>query len=199
MTARPFRAVQFPLESRRLTYRPPGPADVEQIVSAISDRRIARATLNIPFPYRRSDALEFVTRSRQARAAGESLGLLIMESPDGPVVGGIALFAFDWKRSTAAIGYWITPSAWGRGFATEAVRRLARVAFQDLKLHRLEAGTFEFNEASGRVLLKAGFTREGLARGDVRKGGRWWNSVTYGLLRTDARGPGLSSKSRRRE
>jgi ribosomal-protein-alanine N-acetyltransferase len=188
MTCR-FRAIRGPVRSGRLLLRFPRRTDAEEIAAAVSDRRIARATLNIPFPYHQSDALRFIIRSRRRRERGEGLSLLMVERSSGQIVGGVSLFAFDWDRSKAEIGYWVTPSAWGQGFAPEAVHLLARVAFRDLKLHRIAAGTFEFNSASGRVLLKTGFVREGLARRDVRKGGRWHNTVMYGLLPSDLRRP----------
>jgi len=188
MTRR-FRAIRWPVQSGRLVLRFPRRRDAAGLAAAVSDRRISRATLHIPFPYRRSDALRFIARSRRKRGSGEGLSLLILERSSRRIVGGISLFGFDWDRSKAEIGYWITPSLWGQGFAPEAVHLLARVAFRDLKLHRIAAGTFEFNSASGRVLLKTGFVREGLARRDVCKGGRWYNTVVYGLLRSDLRRP----------
>jgi [ribosomal protein S5]-alanine N-acetyltransferase len=184
-----FRPIVWPLQSERLEMRLPRPSDATEVAAAISDPRIARATLHIPYPYRQADAARWIARSRRHRVAGTSLSVLLFERPTDRIVGGVSLFGFDWERSKAEIGYWVTPSAWGQGYAPEAVHRVARVAFQALKLHRLEAGTFEFNSASGRVLEKTGFVREGLARGDVRKSGKWHNTVVYGLLRTDLRRP----------
>ena len=69
-------------------------------------------------------------------------------------------------------GYWLTPDAWGRGYATEAGRAMVSAARYTLGLRRLKAGHFVDNPASGRVLTKLGFRptgsvtpREALARG----------------------------------
>jgi [ribosomal protein S5]-alanine N-acetyltransferase len=187
-----FRALRWPLRTGRLLVRPPGLADVDEIAAAISDPRIARATLNIPYPYRRADALRFIERSRRRRYAEESLSLILVGRKSGRILGGVSLFGFDWDRSKAEVGYWITPSEWGKGYAPEAVHRIARAAFRELKIHRLQAGTFEFNSASGRVLQKVGFVREGVARSDVRKGRRWHNTVVYSLLLCDLKRPETS-------
>jgi ribosomal-protein-alanine N-acetyltransferase len=187
-----FRRLLWPLRSARLVLEPPRRADVDGIVAAISDREIARATLHIPFPYRRTDAVAYFARARRKYRTGEALSLLVRERTTSSIVGGISLFNFDWERCSAEVGYWITPASWGQGYAPEAVYLLARTVFRDLKLHRLQAGRFEFNEASGRVLEKVGFVREGVARSDVRKGNRWWNTVLYGLLREDLRPPLLT-------
>jgi RimJ/RimL family protein N-acetyltransferase len=184
-----FRALRLPIQSRRLLLRLPRRSDTDELARAISDRRIARATLRIPFPYHRSDAAAWITRSRQKRSSGEAVSLLTLERAGERIVGGASLFAFDREHARAELGYWITPSAWGQGYAPEAAYALSRAAFRDLKLHRIEAGTFEFNEASGRVLGKVGFVREGLAREDIRKAGAFHNTVRYGVLRSELHPP----------
>lgn len=59
------------------------------------------------------------------------------------------------------LGYHLIPDAWGRGFATEAGEAVVRYAFSKPGIHRLCAGHHPENHASGRVLLKLGFTRTG--------------------------------------
>jgi len=59
------------------------------------------------------------------------------------------------------LGYWIGKPYWGRGFATEAARRVARFTFDELGAERLAAGWFDDNPASGRVLRKLGFQDAG--------------------------------------
>lgn len=57
------------------------------------------------------------------------------------------------------IGYWVAEDSNGLGHATNAVTATARLAFEDLRLHRVQAETLVHNEPSHRVLAKAGFTR----------------------------------------
>lgn len=59
------------------------------------------------------------------------------------------------------IGYYLKRSAWGRGYATEAARRLLRYAFEASPLHQIVATFDPANLASKRVLEKAGFTDRG--------------------------------------
>ena len=54
-----------------------------------------------------------------------------------------------------------SPSAWGRGYATEAGRAVVAIARHALGLKRLNAGHFIDNPASGRVLTKLGFRATG--------------------------------------
>jgi [ribosomal protein S5]-alanine N-acetyltransferase len=88
---------------------------------------------------------------------------------------------------SANLGYWVAERANGRGLATKAVAELIPVAFGELGLHRLEAGTLTDNLASQRVLEKNGFERIGLARGYLHIGGDWRDHWLFQLLSTPAR------------
>jgi RimJ/RimL family protein N-acetyltransferase len=57
------------------------------------------------------------------------------------------------------LGYRLVASAWGRGFATEGSRALIRKAFEELGARRVYATTMVVNEASWRVMEKAGLRR----------------------------------------
>ena len=83
---------------------------------------------------------------------------------------------------SANLGYWVAERANSRGLATKAVAEVITVAFGELGLHRLEAGTLTDNLASQRVLEKNGFERIGLARGYLHIGGAWRDHVLFQLL-----------------
>src|SRR5690606_41532590 len=63
------------------------------------------------------------------------------------------------------VGYCVRPASRGCGFATRALRLLVGWAFRDTPIARIVAGTDPANTPSHRVLERAGFTREGVARG----------------------------------
>jgi RimJ/RimL family protein N-acetyltransferase len=64
----------------------------------------------------------------------------------------------------AELGYSLLPEGRGRGYATRAVRLVAEWVFDELGIGRLQARTAVGNTASERVLGRAGFQREGIAR-----------------------------------
>ena len=80
------------------------------------------------------------------------------------------------------IGYWVSAHANGHGHATAAVAEMARVAFTERGLHRIEAGTLVHNTGSQRVLERNGFERIGVAREYLRIAGRWQDHVLFQLL-----------------
>ena len=84
---------------------------------------------------------------------------------------------------TGTLGYWIGEPHARRGYTLEAVDALARFAFGRLGLHRLEAACCPDNDASRRLLLKAGFELEGRARGYLKIDGRWRDHLLFGKVR----------------
>jgi RimJ/RimL family protein N-acetyltransferase len=102
----------------------------------------------------------------------------------GTAVGGIGIDLLDdvFER-TAGVGYWVAQPFWGRGIATAALEFITHYAFSSLPVDRLQAGVFEWNPASARVLEKAGFVQEGRLRRAVIKDGRVGDLLLYGRLR----------------
>ena len=62
-----------------------------------------------------------------------------------------------------------------------------RFAFDELKLHRLEAACMPHNRGSIRVLEHNGFQREGLARRYLKIDGIWQDHLLYATLVDDPR------------
>ncbi len=103
-----------------------------------------------------AEAEDFLARRQTADGAF----CLIHEHDRGAIrlVGGIGVHPCG---DGFEFGYWLTPSAWGRGIATEAGRGMLRAARESLRLRRLHSAHFVDNPASGRVLRKLGFRPTG--------------------------------------
>lgn len=149
---------------------------------------MARPT-RIPHPYTRADGEEFVRFQAVRRRRGSDLALLVFDRADGRLVGGTGLHAIDWADRRFELGYWVAPSEWGRGIATEAAHAVCRTAFRTLRLHRIQANVYAFNARSARVLKKLGFRFEGRARRFHRDGRRWVDELRFGLLAGELRRP----------
>lgn len=110
----------------------------------------------------------------------------VFRQSDYLLVGGITLSNVTrGMTQTATLGYWMGERHAGRGYMTRAVQALAPFAFGTLNLHRLEAACLPHNHPSMRLLEKAGFRREGLARGLVCINGRWQDHIVFALLSND--------------
>ena len=80
---------------------------------------------------------------------------------------------------SCGVGYWVSEQANRRGLATAAVSDIKKLAFGELGLHRIEAGTLTHNVRSQRVLDKTGFVRFGLAPAYLKIAGRWQDHALY--------------------
>jgi RimJ/RimL family protein N-acetyltransferase len=171
------------LETERLRLRPFAPSDAPEVQRLAGAREIADTTKRIPHPYRDGVAEAWIATHAALHEANRALTLAI-ERRGAALLGAIDL-RLEEENSNAEIGYWIRVDEWGRGYATEAARAVIDHGFAALGLHRIWAGHFERNPASGRVLEKLGMAREGVLRAHVRKWGRFENLVVRAILRPE--------------
>ncbi|WP_433501070.1 GNAT family N-acetyltransferase [Sphaerimonospora sp. CA-214678] len=97
--------------------------------------------------------------------AGQRADLAIRDAETGALAGDIQLAGIIPPLGQAMVGYSLHPGFRGRGLVTRAVNLLVEWAFANTSLGRIVAGTDPANTASHRVLERAGFTREHLAKG----------------------------------
>ncbi|WP_462411002.1 GNAT family N-acetyltransferase [Neobacillus sp. Marseille-QA0830] len=83
------------------------------------------------------------------------------------------------------IGYGLDQGQNGKGYTTEAVKLVVHYGFKQLNLHRLMAGVMPTNNGSIRVLEKAGFQKEGMARKNVKINGKWEDHIQFSILEED--------------
>lgn len=122
--------------------------------------------------------------------AGNAWPFFVFADADQALVGAITLSNI--RRGVAeagALGYWIGQPHAGRGRATAAVRAVVAHAFDELRLHRVEAACVPRNLASRRVLEKSGFGLEGRARAYLKINGAWSDHLLFGIV-NDAAGRG---------
>ena len=81
---------------------------------------------------------------------------------DGSHIGNIKLGPIDWHHLTADVSYFLgSKDHWGKGIATSAVDTVVAFADSVLHLKKLNAGYYDVNIGSARVLEKCGFTHQG--------------------------------------
>lgn len=92
---------------------------------------------------------------------------------EGPMIGTCGFASIDFKNNSAEIGYVINPRYQGFGFATEAVLRVLDYGFEELEFNRIQARYIVGNDASRRVMDKAGLHFEGILRGSLFLRGKY--------------------------
>lgn len=165
---------------RPFVARPIEDRDISTVAPAFRDPGIGGENGMPPFE---EDELRTVFRDRipELRARGVLYPYVIENTEDGSIAGGVTLRHFDPMRATIEVGYWLFGEARGRGLATQAVLAVAREVFAS-GLWRIEANVRVGNDASERVLERAGFTREGIKRRLLRHGGERVDATAFSLL-----------------
>jgi RimJ/RimL family protein N-acetyltransferase len=111
---------------------------------------------------------------------------MIQKLEDDRPIGFIDLGYRNWHTGNAWVGIGIGErDSWGKGYGTDAMRLILRYAFDELNLHRVSLGVFEFNPRAMRSYEKAGFTVEGRERAAIHRDGRRWDVILMGILRSE--------------
>ena len=101
------------------------------------------------------------------------------------IIGTIGLNGLQLQNKRAEIGYELHPSYWRKGFGEEAIKEVLRFSFIQLGLFRIGAVVYPENEASINLLLKLGFTKEGLLRGYIHQNEQFHDTYVLSLLKPD--------------
>jgi RimJ/RimL family protein N-acetyltransferase len=167
-----------PLADDVVALRPWSLDDVDAVTAACQDPEIARWT-TVPTPYTEADAIAYL-RVVTDPALEHQLNFAVESREDDGVVGSLSLTIV--KPQVAEVGYWTAAEVRGRGYMPRAVKLLARWAFAELGLPRLQLGTFPGNRPSERVAEKLGFVSEGVLRSYMDQRGERRDVRMWSLL-----------------
>lgn len=173
------------LVTERLSLRELHVDDAGAVAAGAGDKRVARYLLQVPTPYPVALARRWLVGRIDWWAEGRGVTLAITRRTSPRILLGTVSLRRYARDRRAELGYWLSASAWGFGFATEACRALVEFGFNDLALSRIYAQVLAGNRASMHVLDKLGMVSEGVKRQHVRKGNKLHDIVLYGLLRDE--------------
>lgn len=179
----------WPVRTPRLSLRPATPDDAE---ATWQFRRLPEVSQWLT---RQAGPLEDY---RTRFVAPERLADTAVIELDGHVVGDLMLDVQDaWGQAEVAdrargtqaeLGWVLHPDHAGHGYATEAVRALLDVAFDELGLRRVTAACFAANDASWRLMERVGMRREAhTVRDSLHRSGEWLDGMVYALLAEEHR------------
>lgn len=164
------------LYSKRLALVPLDETDIDITVEMFTDPKVLRFARGIMSEAEIRQDMQVWTR----RGGNGSIGIwCITDRDSGEKLGSAALLPmpvdedetdFDlvipgqMPDGDVEVGYFLKPSAWGKGYATEACNRVLKMAFEDSPLTEVVATFDAANVASRNVLEKAGFVDRGIMR-----------------------------------
>ena len=169
----------------RLTLRPGWLEDAPALARAIAHEAVVARLARAPWPYALGDAEAFLSLPR---GATDPRFVIVERTGAHRLIGDIGVHRAD--NGDHEFGYWLTPDAWGRGYATEAGRAVLAIARHALPLTRLTAYAHADNPASAHVLRKLGFVETGRSRRHALARGGMVEAIDFArdLDADDARG-----------
>ena len=158
--------------------------DAADLTASINNKKVLDNLRDgIPFPYTEKDAVEFINATLAAEKTSQ---YVFAVTYNGKVIGNIGAFRKEnVRRLTAELGYYIAEPYWGQGIMTEAVRQMCAYVFKNTDIIRIFAEPYAFNQASCRVLEKAGFSFEGILRQSAVKCGNPIDTKMYSILKEE--------------
>ena len=180
------------IQTERLLLRVPRTGDGESLYKAIAESVVELRKFLASLPWVASEqsveSSEIFCRNAESNfIARRDLPYLLWEKSSGVVVGATGLHRTDWNTPKTEIGYWCRTSKTGNGFITEAIDALAKVAFDQLKVSRIELITDEQNLESRKVAQRCQFDLEGILRNERRApDGTLRNTCVYSRLPPEA-------------
>jgi ribosomal-protein-alanine N-acetyltransferase len=170
------------LKTERLILRPVERQDQQKVFEGFSHPEITRY---FDLTY---DSFEATSAQMDWYETNREQGLgfaWVLTSPQSDFMGVFSIYRIDNVHKKCELGYWLFPSFWEKGYATEALRTIIQFVGNELRLHRIAAEIEPENTASTHLLAKLGFEREACLRDYEFKNGRYNNLEIWALLYPD--------------
>ncbi len=160
--------------------------DAERCYRWMNDPNIVR-TLKSRYPIAFQNEIEWLDRAMHGSVSDSERHFAIERKDDRTHIGNASIHDIEWVSRTAAFGLFIgEPSAWNRGFGSDAIRTLVRFAFDEMNLQKLRINVFDYNDRAKHVLEAQGFVQEGRLRSEFYREGTYHDIVILSIFRDGA-------------
>ncbi|WP_112182565.1 GNAT family N-acetyltransferase [Paraliobacillus zengyii] len=137
------------------------------------------------FPLSKSQLSTYLEDSNQQDAT--KLVYKVIDVQSGRTIGHISLGNIDYRNKSARIGKVLVgdTSMRGKGTGELMIKAIVKIGFEDLHLHRLSLGVFDFNIGAINCYKKAGFLIDGLLRDYRKMNDQYWSLYEMSILETE--------------
>ncbi|MDB5253460.1 MAG: hypothetical protein JWP27_2629 [Flaviaesturariibacter sp.] len=165
--------------------------DIPQLIDWITDELLlmnwAGSLFSFPLTTR---SLEWYVEDTNVPGVSEALLYKAVDTDTAKTVGHISIGSFSEKNRSGRISRVLVGNveSKGKGICQAMAREVAGIGFEDLKLHRISLGVYDFNTAAIRCYEKAGFRKEGVQRDILQyKEGEFWSLLEMSMLEDEWR------------
>ncbi|HEY5465331.1 MAG TPA: GNAT family N-acetyltransferase [Hanamia sp.] len=173
----------FPeLKTERLILRKINDGDTEQLFKLRADKDVMKhiGKNRMTSINEAEDLLRMVNDSLDSNS-GVTWAMVLKDNPKN-LIGTIGLWRLIKEHYRAEIGYMLLPDYWRQGLTKEAILKITKFGFNELKLHSIEGRITPLNTASAKILESAGFVREAYFREDFFFEEKFEDTAIYSLL-----------------
>ena len=150
----------------------------------MNDYTVVKYTAQSSYKHSYKDIINFVTQKKKSK--NEFLfGIYLIDKKSSlkDHIGNIKLGPINFKNRTADISYFIgEKNHWGKGFTTQAISEIIKIAKSRFKIKKLQAGHWKKNLGSKKVLKRNNFKLEGILRSQIVVRNKRYDRYLYGLL-----------------
>ncbi len=168
-----------------IVLEPFGPADFPQLMAWVHDERLMKEWSGSMFAFPLTEAgLAWYIQGSNDMPDPDVLIYKGVDSKTGLTLGHISLGGISQRDRAGRLTRVLVGNTTDRrrGVCQGMVRALLRIGFEELKLHRISLGVYDFNHAALTCYLKCGFRQEGLLRDVVRHDDGYWSLIEMSIL-----------------
>ncbi|HEX2682449.1 MAG TPA: GNAT family protein [Ferruginibacter sp.] len=163
---------------------PFGPGDFQQLISWINteDLLISWSGALFSFPLTTS-SLQWYIQNTNVFNESDAFVFKAIETDTGEAVGHISLGGLSWKNRSSRISrVLVAPEHQHKGYCQQIMKAVLKIGFEDLALHRIGLGVYDYNKSAINCYLKSGFSIEGVSRDVLFHNNEFMSMVEMSIL-----------------
>jgi RimJ/RimL family protein N-acetyltransferase len=162
--------------------------DFEQLIQWIDTESllISWSGSLFSFPLTQSSMEWYLGDTNDLNTSG-ALVYKAVETETGETIGHISLGGISRKNKSARISRVLIGNAAnkGKGYCKQMITEVLKVGFDEMQLHRISLGVYDYNTAALKCYQAAGFSIEGTMREVLLHDGKWWSLIEMGILENE--------------
>lgn len=166
------------------------PKDFDQLINWINSEEllINWAGSLFSFPLTQS-SMEWYLGNTNNPEKSDALVYRVVEAESGETIGHISLGGISRKNRSARISRVLIGEerSKGKGYCKQMIKAVLKIGFEDLQLHKVSLGVYDFNSSALKCYQSAGFTIEGTMRDVLLHKEKWWSLIEMGILENEWR------------
>ena len=152
------------LESNRLLFRKASINDSKDMFNNWASDKEVTKYLSWDAYEKEENAVSYLKYLEEEYTKDNFYNWIVVSKEDNTPIGTIGAVDIDIKNNTVEIGYYYGRKWWGKGLATESLKRVIKFFFEEVEVETIYADHIDANPASGKVMEKAGMKYEGIMR-----------------------------------